>query len=160
MTQIKGNFKLISRFDLCRCHGSRPGVNTRSICSPYDISFDTGTQRMFYFPKFSSCFTLFLHKIDSFKSENIILFWLIQTTFSKLHPQGAENSKFMPWMVHSIFKNVFGPPVCNIIAWEPPVTRPFFSNVITFELWIRGVRKFECKLHSNFPLKFTFENRM
>ena len=95
MTQIKGNFKLISRFDLRRCHGSRPGVNTRSICSPYDISFDTGTQRMFYFPKFSSCFTLFLHKIDSFKSDNIILFCLIRTTFSKPHRQEVKNSKCM-----------------------------------------------------------------
>ena len=89
---------------------------------------------MFYFPKFSSCFTLFLHKIVSFKSDNILLFWLIQTTFSKLQPQGAENSKFMPWRVHIIFKNVFGPPVRNIIVRESPVTP---SSVFLLPLKVR-----------------------
>ena len=121
VTQINGNLVLISRFDWRRPHGSHPGVNTRSICSPCDIFYDTDTERMFYFPKITSCFTLFLHKISTFKSENIILFCLIRTTFSRRHPQSAENSEFMSWEIRSISKNVLGPVVCNITEWETPV---------------------------------------
>ena len=35
--------------------------------------------------------------------------------------------------------------------------RPFFSYVITYEFWIRGVGKFICNLHMNFVQKFTYE---